>query len=621
MRTPLLASFVFLMACSGSKDDDGSTIPYDADTDTDADADTDSDTDTDTDTDTDSDTDTDATATTAQTADTGTITGGELLSLTSTLGLADKTACALDPSGEIHCWGGNYDFIATDPPAGPFVHLANGRSFLCALTDAGAPTCWGRDVNGILGTVPAAKGWTDLDAGYDVACGIDATGALRCFGTNAGNAPGGTDWTQVAMGSIYGCARTSTGMSQCWPANAGGTLDPSLSPPSMPFDALAAGFDHACGLSGGTIACWGGDNRGQVSGAPSGTFVEIGAGQSISCALDSTGAATCWGDDTYRLVTDTPTTTGLHGLRVQASYACALDASDQTVCWGYSSFGEATPAQHDTWAMYAPGQQSDSSCQLRSDGSLQCNGHDFQERLSTMPSGTGFQQVRGAQYYACALDSSDLVTCWGTDSNYMSGAPGTPARELHAVSGTVCQVGTNDLVSCWGNNLTADLVTGAPTAPVTSMDAEGGHACAVLASGDLSCWGYANAVVSDAPTAGSYVDVGVGNNSACAIDDAGALACWGTESFYQEEGPDLETGQVSDAPAAGTFVQVAVGRYHACAIDDAGSLHCWGHSDYGAIEQAPTMPVAEVWVDADTTCAIDGAGQVHCRGANVQSAW
>ena len=59
----------------------------------------------------------------------------------------------------------------------------------------------------------------------------------------------------------------------------------------------------------GAITCWGRDNYGQVSDAPTGTgYTDVAVGQTFVCAIDEDGAVECWGDNTYGQVSDTPTT-------------------------------------------------------------------------------------------------------------------------------------------------------------------------------------------------------------------------------------------------------------------------------------------------------------------------
>jgi hypothetical protein len=44
----------------------------------------------------------------------------------------------------------------------------------------------------------------------------------------------------------------------------------------------------------GSLSCWGEPELGQLD-APAGTFVQVGAGEGVACALAPTGKVWCWG--------------------------------------------------------------------------------------------------------------------------------------------------------------------------------------------------------------------------------------------------------------------------------------------------------------------------------------
>ncbi len=71
---------------------------------------------------------------------------------------------------------------------------------------------------------------------------------------------------------------------------------------------VSAGRYHSCVLGGsGAIECWGRDNHGQVSDAPTGSgYTAVSGGYDHNCALDSAGGIECWGNDDYDQVSDTP---------------------------------------------------------------------------------------------------------------------------------------------------------------------------------------------------------------------------------------------------------------------------------------------------------------------------
>lgn len=73
----------------------------------------------------------------------------------------------------------------------------------------------------------------------------------------------------------------------------------------LPLSQVVAGVYFSCGLSETSVECWGNDDDGIVSDAPTGHFVSIMAGAHHACALTALGNSTCWGRDLYG-ETETP---------------------------------------------------------------------------------------------------------------------------------------------------------------------------------------------------------------------------------------------------------------------------------------------------------------------------
>ena len=99
--------------------------------------------------------------------------------------------------------------------------------------------------------------FTHIDAGYDSACGLRASGTIVCWGGNS-----------------YG----------------------ESIPPASAFTQVSAGYYFACGIraTGGAAVCWG-DNAYGVTSAPPGSFTQVSAGGDIACGVQAHGAAVCWG--------------------------------------------------------------------------------------------------------------------------------------------------------------------------------------------------------------------------------------------------------------------------------------------------------------------------------------
>ncbi len=113
---------------------------------------------------------------------------------------------------------------------------------------------------------------------------------------------------------------------------------------------VEVGGDHSCALrEGGTVACWGVNDHGQVGG-PSITSdpieepitiegiddaVALGVGFEQSCALRSDGSVYCWGSIRQPGVEETPTPTRMAGVEdaIAVDDRCALTEGGQILCW------------------------------------------------------------------------------------------------------------------------------------------------------------------------------------------------------------------------------------------------------------------------------------------------
>ncbi len=174
-----------------------------------------------------------------------------------------------------------------------------------------------------------AKGIHSCAAGWE--------GQVYCFGHNAdgqlgypasphslefGRVDGLTDVVQVAVGNAHSCALGQDGNVRCWGANysgqlGDGTLTQRLAPTLVKgLSGVRSIFAHTaqtCAiLQSGKLSCWGLGERGQLGLAArqrklSGQtrvaslerVVSIAAGTTHTCAMDTFGIASCWGQPTH----------------------------------------------------------------------------------------------------------------------------------------------------------------------------------------------------------------------------------------------------------------------------------------------------------------------------------
>jgi len=225
--------------------------------------------------------------------------------------------CAMVAAGGVMCWGDNYygqlgDGTRTNrhAPVGVsglasgVASISAGRYHTCALMVTGGVKCWGRNVEGQLGsggakrwrTTPAGvtgltSGVAEVSAGGWHTCALLRLGGLRCWGANSyGQLGDGTTtrrrvptrvsglWSGVAAvsaGSWHTCALMDVGAVMCWGNNAYGRLgDGTTTERHAPVDVshlssgaadISAGTAHTCALvSGGSVKCWGYNAYGQL---------------------------------------------------------------------------------------------------------------------------------------------------------------------------------------------------------------------------------------------------------------------------------------------------------------------------------------------------------------------
>ena len=147
---------------------------------------------------------------------------------------------------------------------------------------------------------PGRQALSQITAGGESTCAVDTTGAAYCWGLNGagqlGNGSGaisltvpvkvdasgplaGKTLTQISAGLNYTCAVDSAGTAYCWVPLA------SIGDGSSVGSRVPVAVDTSGALAGKTLS-------------------QITAGLDDACALDTTGAAYCWGDNAYGALGD-----------------------------------------------------------------------------------------------------------------------------------------------------------------------------------------------------------------------------------------------------------------------------------------------------------------------------
>ena len=445
-------------------------------------------------------------------------------------------SCALHQTGNISCWGSNWDgqlgseagewerseagnTFESSVPIGvtgisDAAAITAGGGYSCALHQTGNISCWGANWDGQLGDgtnnysslqgkVQGIDDAVAISTGVGSSCALRNDGNISCWGSNSlgqlGNGTGGTfhahspvpvkvtgidDATAITTGSFFdsnSCALHQNGTISCWGRNdfgqlgndAGGNEGDMSSVPVKVQDidnatAISAGWGNSCALhQNGTISCWGinltaqiDDNEEPTNSVPvkvqdidDATAISTGWGH--SCALHQNGTISCWGRNEYGQLGDgsdegSLVPVGVVGIddatAISAGnlHTCALHRNGNISCWGYNldgQLGDGTDsdlAKHSSVPVKvvniddatAIGTSWDHSCALHQNGTISCWGrNDFGQLgndaggnegdMSSVP--VKVQDIDNATAIStsstnsCALHQNGTISCWGTN--------------------------------------------------------------------------------------------------------------------------------------------------------------------------------------------------------------
>jgi alpha-tubulin suppressor-like RCC1 family protein len=370
-------------------------------------------------------------------------------------GSADASTINVDASAPD---AGGLDAGGPAPIVAVHQRIAGGFEHTCALTTAGAVKCWGDNGAGQLG-LPAS--------------------GLKLSPTLSVPLGAGSATISITAGNYFSCALSAEGAVKCWGWNNNGRLgDGSTASSSTPVDvalppiaAISSGANHTCAVTRtGSVKCWGFNNLGQlgnnttidssvpvdVVGLASGV-VSVSGGYDHSCAILTTGAIKCWGNNGF----------GALGNGNAVNSPVPVDVV---------GFGP------DNLRAAVLGLATYSSCVLTTDGSVKCWGWNMYGGL-----GDGTR-----------VDSAVPLNVIGLGSR----ATLMTAGRFQTCVQTVGVAADAAAVKCWGWNRDGDLGNGTQidsAVPVTvlglqpSLTALGAglhYSCALTATGSPKCWGW-----------------------------------------------------------------------------------------------------------------------------------
>ncbi|HEX4334667.1 MAG TPA: Ig-like domain-containing protein [Polyangiaceae bacterium] len=249
--------------------------------------------------------------------------------------------------------GGTLDSLVPVPvtnASGGATSVVCGAYHACAIVN-GAAVCWGHNSDGQIGdgtltsrTVGQSvsgltSGVVQLSSGDFTTCATLSTGAVKCWGDNYfGQIGDGTTTSRtapVAVSGISGATMVATGRAdscaivsgalKCWGDGSYGGLGNGANTSSLTAVAVSGmssgvtwatvGIGWSCAVQSGAAKCWGYNPGGElgngtidtsgmndhdsnvpvsVSGLSSGVQ-NMSASEFTTCAVTSSGAASCWG--------------------------------------------------------------------------------------------------------------------------------------------------------------------------------------------------------------------------------------------------------------------------------------------------------------------------------------
>lgn len=235
----------------------------------------------------------------------------------------DRHTCAIDTEQKAWCWGSNqlgqlgngsgafFSSVPT-PVAGGynFVDIEAGTLTTCGVTAEGRAYCWGYGGYGNLGNgslsyteplpqlVNSPLNFKSVSLGIYHGCALDAAEQASCWGYNIdgllgtgtsdniqeipGPVSGGHTFKSLALGELFSCGLTGSQQAFCWGNNSKGQLgngssDRALLPTpvsgNLSLKALAGGGGHACALDlSGQAHCWGSNEYKELGNLSAGIF-------------------------------------------------------------------------------------------------------------------------------------------------------------------------------------------------------------------------------------------------------------------------------------------------------------------------------------------------------------
>ncbi|HEU0015526.1 MAG TPA: Ig-like domain-containing protein, partial [Longimicrobium sp.] len=450
-----------------------------------------------------------------------------------------------------------------------------------------------------MGGAPGLKGLQASIApgqlvGFTATATLGPPASLTVVSGNAQAAPPGATLHQPVVVRVTDAEGNPVpGVTVSFAAGGGGSANPATAQTDADGRAetrwtLGAGVgSHTLSITAGALSA----QATATAPPPLAPARHTSAGARTTCAVASSGAASCWGFNQTGMVGDGSLADRLTPVPVSGGH---------------------------TWAVVTVG--GEHTCGITRDYTAWCWGTGLQGALGISTTGSQSPPVHSPVPHRVAGGHAWISISAGGDQT--------------------CGITWAGRAYCWGANFQGKLGLGfgddvhryapapvATTQTFFTVSTSGDDTCALTPSGEAWCWGYGYRAPAPVPGGIAFESVSVGAGQACGVSRAQGLYCWNPRF----------NGAPAPVAAGTSFASVSVGGFagsdnpaFACARTVQGATLCWGNNESGQLGNGTTTPSAtpvpvgpDPGLEAQSldaggahACGMAADGTVYCWGRN-----